>query len=118
MDILMCISIIVIGIINGIFTSGAGQLFIFYFVYVLKKDTKKIRNISLTLMPLISIATFIFYCTKVKINLKISIILIFISLLFGFLGNKTMKKLNADILNLVSGILLLIITTISIWRTL
>lgn len=76
---------IIVGMINGLFSSGAGQLLVFYMVYILKQDTKSSREFSLILMPLISIPTFIFYCTKSKIDIKMSIILVIISLIFGFL---------------------------------
>ncbi len=109
---------LVIGLVNGLFSSGAGQILIFYLVYILKKDTQKCREFSLTVMPLISIPTFIFYFIKSKIDLKISIIFIIISIVFGFLGNKTMKKINPSILNLISGIFLVVITSISLWRIL
>lgn len=109
---------ILIGAVNGLFSSGAGQLLIFYMVYILKQDTKKTREFSLTLMPLISIPTFIFYCTKSNIDLVMATILVIISLVCGFLGNKLMKKINPIVLNLVSGIFLVIITSISLWRTL
>ena len=109
---------ILIGLINGLFTSGAGQLLIFYLIYVLKKDTKKSREFSLIIMPLISIPTFIVYCLKSNINIFMCIIFILISLIFGFLGNKTMKKINPNLLNLISGLFLIVITGISLWRIL
>lgn len=108
----------IIGLVNGLFSTGAGQLLIFYLVYMLKLDTKKSREFSLTLMPLISIPTFIFYCIKTKLQIKVSVIFIAISLAFGFLGNKAMKKINPNLLNLISGIFLVIVTSISLWRTL
>lgn len=109
---------IFIGIINGLFTSGAGQLLIFYLIYILKKDTKKSREYSLSIMPLISIPTFIIYCLKSDIDIIICIFLVLISLFFGFLGNIAMKKINSNVLNLVSGIFLVVITVVSLWRTL
>lgn len=109
---------ILIGLINGLFTSGAGQLLIFYLVYVLKKDTKKSREFSLIIMPLISIPTFIVYSLKSNIDIFMCIIFILISLIFGFLGNKTMKKINPNLLNLISGLFLIVITGISLWRIL
>ena len=109
---------ILIGAINGLFSSGAGQLLIFYLVYILKRDTKLSREYSLTIMPIISIPTFIIYCTKSSIDITMSFIFIVISLVFGFLGNKMMKKVNPNLLNLISGIFLVLITGISLWRTL
>lgn len=109
---------ILIGAINGLFSSGAGQLLIFYLVYILKRDTKLSREYSLTIMPIISIPTFIIYRTKSSIDITMSFIFIVISLVFGFLGNKMMKKVNPNLLNLISGIFLVLITGISLWRTL
>ena len=83
---------ILIGAINGLFSSGAGQLLIFYLVYILKRDTKLSREYSLTIMPIISIPTFIIYCTKSSIDITMSFIFIVISLVFGFLGNKDDEK--------------------------
>ena len=83
---------ILIGAINGLFSSGAGQLLIFYLVYILKRDTKLSREYSLTIMPIISIPTFIIYCTKSSIDITMSFIFIVI--------------------------FLVLITGISLWRTL
>lgn len=107
---------ILIGIINGLFSTGAGQVLIFYLIYILKTDTKEARNFSLTLMPLISIPTFIIYFLNNKIEISKMIILAIISLSFGLLGNIVMKKINPIVLNLISGIFLVIITLISLWR--
>ena len=107
---------ILIGIINGLFSTGAGQVLIFYLIYILKTDTKEARNFSLTLMPLISIPTFIIYFLNNKIEISKMIILVIISLSFGLLGNIVMKKINPIALNLISGIFLVIITLISFWR--
>ena len=107
---------ILIGLINGLFTSGAGQLLIFYLVYVLKKDTKKSREFSLIIMPLISIPTFIYFFSKSDINLITCLIFVVISLIFGYLGNVVMKKMNNNILNLISGLFLFILSFYSLWR--
>ena len=107
---------IIIGALNGLFSTGAGQILVFYLVYILKKDTKFSREFSLSIMPLVSIPTFIYYLLKIKINILQCIILIAISLIFGYLGNKTMKKMNGNILNLISGIFLVALTSYSLWR--
>lgn len=52
---------IIVGILNGLFSSGAGQILIFYLIYILKQDTKKSREFSLSVMPIISIPTFIYF---------------------------------------------------------
>lgn len=107
---------ILVGMINGLFSSGAGQILIFYWVYVLKKDSKKCRELSLIIMPIISIPTFVYYLLKIQIDFTQIIILIIISLAGGYLGNKIMKKIDSNILNLVSGIFLVIIISYSLWR--
>ena len=113
MDIILFITV---GTLNGLFSTGAGQLLIFYLVYILKKDTKESREFSLSIMPLISIPTFVYYLLKIDVNIIQCIILVLISLIFGYFGNKTMKKMNGNILNLVSGIFLVVLTYYSLWR--
>lgn len=107
---------ILVGIINGLFSSGAGQILIFYWVYILKKDSKICREMSLMIMPIISIPTFIYYLLNIQINVIQIITLAIISLLGGYIGNKLMKKIDSKILNLISGIFLVVITSYSLWR--
>lgn len=108
--------LVIIGIINGLFSTGAGQILVFYYIYVLKKDTKEAREKSLTLIPVISIPTMFFYLNKSNIEIKNIIVVLLISLIFGTLGNKLMKKMNSKILNFVSGLFLIIFSAISLWR--
>lgn len=107
---------ILVGLINGLFSSGAGQILIFYWVYLLKKDSKICREKSLMIMPIISIPTFVYYLLKTKINVFQIIVLIIISLIGGYIGNKLMKKINSNVLNLISGVFLVVITGYSLWR--
>ena len=113
MDVLI---FVLVGLINGLFSSGAGQILIFYWVYLLKKDSKKCRETSLMIMPIISIPTFVYYLLKIQVDLTQILVLVVISLLGGYIGNKLMKKIDSNILNLVSGIFLVIITCYSLWR--
>lgn len=107
---------IIVGIINGLFSSGAGQILIFYLIYILKQDTIKSREFSLIVMPIISIVTFVLYYFKSDVNnIKLTIFVI-ISIVLGFVGSKIMNKINSNVLNLLSGVLLVIITTFSLWR--
>lgn len=109
---------IFIGIVNGIFSSGAGQILLFYLLYIKKMDSKEARNICLQTMPIISIPSCLIYLSKIEID-KIKIyILVGISIVFGIAGNIFMKKLNSNILNLISGIILTILTIINLWRIL
>ena len=107
---------IIVGILNGLFSSGAGQILIFYLIYILKQDTKKSREISLSVMPIISIPTFIYFFSKSDINLITCLIFVVISLIFVYLGNVVMKKMNNNILNLISGLFLFILSFYSLWR--
>lgn len=110
------IVLIIVGALNGLFSAGAGQIFIFYLVYILKQDTKKSRDFSLSIIPIISIPTFIYYLTKSNVSIINCLIFIVISLFFGYLGNVTMKKINGNILNLISGLFLTILSCYSLWR--
>ena len=67
MDVLI---FVLVGLINGLFSSGAGQILIFYWVYLLKKDSKKCRETSLMIMPIISIPTFVYYLLKIQVDLN------------------------------------------------
>ena len=51
-----------------------------------------------------------------QINVIQIITLAIISLLGGYIGNKLMKKIDSKILNLISGIFLVVITSYSLWR--
>lgn len=106
---------IIIGLTNGTFSSGAGQILLLYYIYFKKYDSKDVRNLSLVIMPLISIPSMIYYFSKIEINTKEIFILCIISIIFGTLGNTIMKKINSNILNLISGIILVIITIVNIW---
>lgn len=107
---------IIVGIINGLFSSGAGQILVFYLIYILKQDTIKSREFSLIVMPIISIVTFILYYFKSSVNSIQLIIFVLISIILGYVGSKIMNRINSNILNLLSGILLVVITAFSLWR--
>ncbi len=114
--ILDIVVLLVVGIINGLFSTGAGQILLFYYVYILRLETKEAREKTLSIMPIVSIPTLIFYISKSNIQMKYSFILIIISLVFGFIGNKLMNKMNGRILNIVSGVFLVLFSVISLWR--
>ncbi len=109
---------ILVGIVNGLFSSGAGQILVFYMIFIQKKDSQKSREFSLIVMPIISIISLVLYFFKYRelINLVELGLLCIISVIFGLIGNKVMNKLNPNLLNLVSGILLVVVTSISLWR--
>lgn len=107
---------VIVGIVNGLFSSGAGQILVFYLIYILKQDTVESREFSLVVMPIISVVTFFLYYFKSDIDILKLIIFIAISIVFGYIGSKIMKKINPNILNLLSGIILITITVFSLWR--
>lgn len=107
---------IITGIINGLFSASAGQILILYYIFIQKQDTVNARNKALTLIPIVSIPTAIFYCIKAKVEIKMCIILALISIVCGLLGNALMKKINPKVLNVISGLTLVILSGINLWR--
>ena len=104
---------LLVGIINGFFASCAGQLLIFYLIFILKIDSYKSRAVSIAALSFTSIATLIGYNNFVDFHIKYVILILVVSAVSGFIGSKIMKKIPADVLNLISGILLMILTIIS-----
>lgn len=104
---------LLVGLINGFFASCAGQLLIFYLIFILNLDSYKSRAVSIASLALISIATFIGYNSFIDFDAKYVIMILIVSAISGFIGSKVMKKIPANILNLISGILLMILTVIS-----
>ena len=84
-----------IGTLNGLFASGAGQFLVFYLIFILKKETHIARALSVSILSISSIFAVFGYS-----NFVIS----------GIIGAKLMKKIPANILNLISGILIVGLT--------
>ncbi len=102
------------GFINGFFTCGAGQIIIFYLVFIKKSDTYKSRGTSIAVLSLTSIVSLIAYIiagTKVEFFKCLTVSLV--SLICGVIGSKIMKKMNPNVLNLTSGILMAVLSVIS-----
>ena len=88
------------------FASGAGQILVFFLIYLAKIDTHKAIATSLLCMSLTTIVAFIRYAFMVKIKL-INIIIVAISgIIFGALGAKIMKKMESNTINLLSGLII------------
>lgn len=98
------------GFVNGFLTSGAGQILIFYLVFIKKYDTHMSRNLSIILLSISSIVSLIGMLIFNKISIIKSIIVFIISLILGILGTKFMNKIDSKLLNLISGILLLVLS--------
>lgn len=105
-----------VGVLNGLFTSGAGQILVFYYIYILKMDSKKKKKKSLITIPIISIVTMLFYIRKSNIDLLNIVLIIIIAIITGQIGNIIMKKINSNLLNTLSGVFLLLFSVISLWR--
>jgi uncharacterized membrane protein YfcA len=94
------------GFLNGLFASGAGQILVFYYIYILKIKTHEARTLSMALISISSIFSVIGYSKFIKFDFLKIAILISISIVFGVIGNKIMKKISAIYLNLISGLLI------------
>lgn len=94
------------GVINGLFASGAGQILVFLFVYVLKIKTHDARATSVFLMSIVTIFTFVRYLGFIDVKMNDVIVAIITGLIFGVVGSKIMNKIKSDYLNLLSGILI------------
>lgn len=108
---------LIAGILNGLFTTGAGQLIVFYFVFILKKDTYISRAVSIALILVASLFSIFNYSKLVEINYGFATILIILSCLFGFIGSKIMKKVNPLKLNLFSGLVVMILSIYSLVKS-
>ena len=102
------------GFINGLFASGAGQILVFYLVFIKKMDTYKTRAVSIALLSLASIISFCFYFKFAKLEIT-KCIIASISSIGGIIGSKTIKKLNANLLNLISGLFIMVLTLYKIF---
>lgn len=103
------------GFINGLFASGAGQILVFYLVFIKKMNTYKTRAVSIALLSLASIISFCFYFKFAKLEITKCIIIASISSIGGIIGSKIMKKLNANLLNLISGLFIMVLTLYKIF---
>lgn len=93
----------VTGVINGLFASGAGQVLVFFLIYITKIDTHKARATSMLCTSIASVFSVISYFKMTEFKAVELLIVIICGLAFGALGAKIMKKLNANLLNLISG---------------
>jgi len=91
------------GMINGLFASGAGQILVFYLVFIQKAETHKARATSLFCTAIATIVSIIRYLNVIKADYKILLIAAFSGIIMGFLGSKLMNKIESNKLNLLSG---------------
>ena len=107
---------ILAGFANGFFTSGAGQIIIFYLVFIKKNDTHRSRATSIAVLSFTSVISLIYYLMKIKVNILKCIIVAVISLIIGLIASKVMSKINSKYLNLISGVLMTALSIISLVR--
>lgn len=100
------------GIINGFFAGGAGNILIFYLIFIKKIESHIGRAISIAVLSITSIYSVYGISKVINFEIKKIILLVIISGIGGIIGSKIMNKINSVILNLISGI---VITLLSIY---
>ena len=105
-----------VGILNSIFAAGSGQVLVFYLIYFLKIETHKVRALSVAVLSISSFFAIFGYKDSLNFELETAIILVLIACITGIIGTKLMKKIPANILNLISGILLVCLTVFKFFQ--
>lgn len=105
-----------VGILNVLFASGSGQVLVFYLIFFMKVETHKARALSVAVLSISSIFAMFGYKDLVKFDISKIVVLVIISSVTGIIGAKIMKKIPSQILNLVSGFLLISLTLIKIFK--
>lgn len=101
---------ILCGLLNGLFASGAGQVLVVYLIFCMKKETHLVRAVSVAVLAASSIFAIIGYSSFVDFDIKKVIVLSVIAAISGFVGAKLMKKIPANVLNIISGVLIILLT--------
>ena len=101
---------ILCGLLNGLFASGAGQVLVVYLIFCMKKETHLVRAVSVAVLATSSIFAIIGYSSFVDFDIKKVIVLSVIAAISGFVGAKLMKKIPANVLNIISGVLIILLT--------
>ena len=101
---------ILCGLLNGLFASGAGQVLVVYLIFCMKKETHLVRAVSVAVLATSSIFAIIGYSSFVDFDIKKVIVLSVIAAISGFVGAKLMKKIPANVLNITSGVLIILLT--------
>ena len=92
---------ILCGLLNGLFASGAGQVLVVYLIFCMKKETHLVRAVSVAVLATSSIFAIIGYSSFVDFDIKKVIVLSVIAAISGFVGAKLMKKITANVLNII-----------------
>lgn len=105
------------GIINGLFASGAGQILVFILIFILKQDTYSSRKLSVFVIGVTSILTLVRYVRTVKTSLINVLIVGITGFILGKTGTKIMKKIDENILNICSGLLIAVLAIFKLIRS-
>mgnify|MGYP000120467556 FL=1 len=105
-----------VGVLNCMFAAGSGQVLVFYLIYFLKLETHKVRALSVAVLSVSSMFAIFGYRNVINFDYKIITPLIVIACISGIIGTKVMKKIPANVLNLISGILLVILTVFKFFQ--
>ena len=96
---------LIAGFANGFFASGAGQILIFYLIYILKKESHVCRKISICSIGIVTIYTMFRYIDIVNVEIKNISITATLGMVCGLVGNKIMQRIPSKYLNVFSGVL-------------
>ena len=99
-----------VGVLNAVFASGSGQILVLYLITFLKIETHKARVTSVAVLSISSILALTGYKNIAHFEIYKIVLLIIISVFTGSIGTKLMKKIPAQILNLLSVVLLVGLT--------
>lgn len=99
-----------VGFLNGLFASGAGQILVFYLIFIKKYDTHLMRGVSVAVLCVASIISIFGYSSFVEFDITKVIVIVVIAAIAGLFGSKLMKKIPANYLNLISGVLIIGLT--------
>ena len=105
-----------VGVLNSMFAAGSGQVLVFYLIYFLKLETHKVRALSVAVLSVSSMFAIFGYRNVINFDYKIITPLIVIACISGIIGTKVMKKIPSNVLNLISGILLVILTVFKFFQ--
>ncbi|MBR5227697.1 MAG: sulfite exporter TauE/SafE family protein [Clostridia bacterium] len=103
------------GIINGLFASGAGQILVFFLIYIIKIETHKARATSLICTTIATVVSIIGYSRFIDFEFKRSVTLLVIGFFGGIIGSKIMVKIESNKLNLMSGAIIAFFSLYSIF---
>ncbi len=103
---------LIAGFLNGFFASGAGHIIVIYLIYILCLDTVKSRATSIVCMTIATSISIFKYIKMVELDITKVLIVVSLSLVCGYIGSKLLKKINSNIVNLLSGIITVILCII------